>query len=173
MSKWMNTLCIIIISCIVIIEKYISCVESSTDKHGHGNIKLTNYISLIALTVDYKSEVLFLYFVWSVDNTSVDSSITIAQSSITGYLKHSGTIGIVSLSYVSIVISYFSSIGEEPVNCGVCRMARGAVNMEISLESEACLLIQAIAIDAKSYYLYIKPCSWLKLMLLLTTFVYP
>ena len=38
-------------------------------------------------------------------------------------------------------------------------MAGGAMDVEISLESEACLLVQTIAIDAKSNYQYIKPCS--------------
>ena len=93
-----------------------------------------------------------------VNLTSVDASITVAQPTVAGNLEHCGAISIVSLSDVPITCTDFCSVGEEPVDRGVCWVTGRAVDVEVSLGSEGCVLIQAISIDAKSNDDGIKSC---------------
>ena len=93
-----------------------------------------------------------------VNLTSVDSSITVAQPTVAGNLEHCGAISIVSLSDISIADAHFCPVREEPVDRGVCWVAGRAVDVEVSLGREGCVLIQAISIDAKINYDGIKSC---------------
>lgn len=112
------------------------------------------------LTVYDEGEVLPVHLTRScIDYASVDASITVTQTTIAGNLEHGSTVGVVTLPDVSVTVSHFCSIHEEPVNLGVIRVAGGAVDVDVSLKRESCLFVQTISIDTKSYDDWIKFCK--------------